>query len=147
MGGLTAAAVSGRREDVHSLVLWQPPFDLSATMTRLFGPLSTTKVRARGYFQAGMLELSEEFFTCLENFSIAREVRSFDGPVLIVNGKKDTIVPPETAKLWMEAFQHADLRVSMIDGADHAFTQDVWAWQAIGQTALWLEDKIHRQKT
>jgi hypothetical protein len=47
----------------------------------------------------------------------------------------------------MEAFQHADLRVSMIDGADHAFTQDVWAWQAIGQTALWLEDKIHRQKT
>jgi pimeloyl-ACP methyl ester carboxylesterase len=144
MGALTAAAVSGRREDVHSLVLWQPPYDLTQTMARLFGPLSTTKVRARGYFQAGMLELSEEFFTCLENFSIAREVRSFDGPVLIINGKKDTVVPPETAKQWMEAFQQADLRVSMIDGADHAFTQDIWAWQAIGQTALWLEDKIHR---
>jgi len=146
MGALTAAAVCGRRVDVHSLVLWQPPFDLMQTMTRLFGPMSSTKIRARGYFQAGMLELSEEFFTCLENFSIAREIRSFDGPVLIINGKKDQVVPPDTVAQWVEAFRRADLTVNLIDGADHAFTQDIWAWQAIGQTALWLEDKVHRPR-
>ena len=40
MGGLTAAALLGRRADIFAAVLWQPPFDLMKTMTRLFGPLS-----------------------------------------------------------------------------------------------------------
>ncbi len=145
MGGLTAAAVLGRRADVYAAVLWEPPFDLMQTMTRLFGPLSTTKIRARGYFQAGMLELSPEFFQCVENFSIAREVRSFDGPVLLVQGRKDQVVPPETVESWKAAFKQADLTVNWVEGGDHAFTNDAWAWQAIGQTTLWLEDKLVRE--
>lgn len=142
MGGLTAAAVLGRRADVYAAVLWQPPFDLLETMNRLFGPLSVSKIRARGNFQAGMMDLSPEFFECLENFSVAREVRSFDGPVLIVQGKKDTVVPVETTQAWVDAFKQARVTVELIEGADHAFTQDIWAWQAIGKTALWLEDNL-----
>jgi pimeloyl-ACP methyl ester carboxylesterase len=142
MGGLTAAAVLGRRVDVHAAVLWEPPFDLMQTMTRLFGPLSVAKIRSRGYFQAGMMELGPDFFECLENFSVAREVRSFDGPILLVQGRKDQVVPPETVQLWIDAFKCANVNVNWIEGADHAFTQDIWAWHAIGQTALWLEDKL-----
>ncbi|HEY9775956.1 MAG TPA: alpha/beta hydrolase [Planktothrix sp.] len=143
LGGLTAAAILGRRVDVSSAVLWQPPFDLKQTMQRMFGPMNVTKIRTQGYFQAGLMELGPEFFECLENFSVAREVRSFDGPVLLVHGAKDQVVPVETVDQWVGAFKRADLKVVVLDGADHAFTHDIWAWQAIGQTALWLEDKLH----
>jgi pimeloyl-ACP methyl ester carboxylesterase len=88
MGGLTAAAVLGRRVDVCAAVLWEPPFDLMETIKRLFGPLSVNKIRTQGYFRAGMMELGPEFFECLENFSVAREVRSFDGPVLLVKKRR-----------------------------------------------------------
>lgn len=142
MGGLTAAAVLGRRADVRAAVLWQPPFDLMQVMQRVYGPLSLTEVKARGAFQAGMMELSPEFFECLENFNAAREVRGFDGPVLIVQGRKDQVVPPETVQSWIAAFRRADVTVNFVEGADHAFTKDVWAWAAIAQTALWLEDKV-----
>jgi pimeloyl-ACP methyl ester carboxylesterase len=143
MGGLTAAAILGRRADICAAVLWQPVFDLMATMTRMFGPLSPTKIRARGSFQAGMLELSPEFFECLENFSIVREVRSFDGPVLIVEGRKDQVIDPSSVNDWTAAFKLADVTVKWVEGADHAFTKDIWAWKAIGETAIWLEDKLH----
>ncbi len=93
-----------------------------------------------------MLELGPAFFECLENFSIAREVRSFDGPVLLVQGRKDQVVPAETVQEWEQAFRRAELTVGWIEGADHAFTQDIWAWNAIGQTALWLEDKVSRKR-
>ena len=60
-GGLAGACLAARREDVKALVLWEAPHDMIATMKKLYGTTALKSVRTRGYFQAGMMQLSQPF--------------------------------------------------------------------------------------
>lgn len=142
-GGLTAACLAGRREDVAALVLWEPVFDMKGCIKRLYGNLSLKAVRARGYFQAGMVQVSEQFFTALDSLSVAETVEHFSRPVLIVQGVADTIVPVDTAYQWKRAFQSTEVEIDLLQEADHCFTRDAHTWAAIERSAAFLEAAFH----
>lgn len=141
-GGLAGAICAARREDVKALVLWEAPHDMVATMKRLYGALAVKGVRARGYLQAGMLRLGPCFFDTLEAIDVDQTIEHFSRPVLIVQGVEDTIVPVDTAFVWKRGLVGTDTKVHLIQHADHAFTQEAWAWEAIETTVSWLHANI-----
>jgi pimeloyl-ACP methyl ester carboxylesterase len=138
-GGLTAALLAGEREDVAALVLWEAVHDMKAVLKRLYGHLSLRAVRARGYMQAGMMQLGCGFFDTLDQLDVDGTAAKYAGPVLIVQGVEDTVVPVDTAYQWKRAFASTEAEVDLIPNADHAFTHDVWAWNAIDRTVAWLQ--------
>ncbi len=141
-GGLTAACLSGKRDDIAALVLWEAAFDMKATLKRLFGPLSLKAVRSRGYMQAGMLQLSPEFFDALDRTQPDQLIADYSRHVLIVQGIADTVVPVDTAYEWRRSFKNTDAEVLLIPDADHAFTRDVWAHPVIKKTVQWLNEHL-----
>jgi uncharacterized protein len=141
-GGLTAACLAGKRNDVAALVLWEAVFDMKATMKRIYGPTALRAVRARGYMQAGLIRLSPQFFEHLDKLDIARSVTGYDKPVLVVQGIEDTVVPVDTAFEWKRTFVLTEPEVALIPEADHAFTHDKWAWPVIERTVDWLKTKL-----
>ncbi len=143
-GGLTAACLAGKRSDVAALALWQAAYDMKATIKRLYGPLTLRAVRARGYMQAGMMQLGADFFETLDELNVDRLVQPFTKPVLIIQGVADTVVPVETAYQWKRSFSSTTVEVDLIQDADHAFTKDIWAWNTIERTTTWLETNLHR---
>jgi dipeptidyl aminopeptidase/acylaminoacyl peptidase len=141
-GGLAGAICAARREDVKALVLWEAPHDMVATMKRLYGPLAVKGVRARGYLQAGMLRLGQCFFDTLEAIDVNKTIEHFARPVLVVQGVEDTVVPVDTAFVWKRGFTGTETKVHLIQQADHAFTQEPWAWDAIETTVSWLHQQL-----
>lgn len=138
MGGLVGACLAGARDDIAALCLWEAPLDLLLTMTRLLGPYTVKSVRAKGYVQAGVIQLGPGFFEALEGFDAAEIVRDYRRPVLIVHGTADNIVPVETANQWKRSFTRTEAEVFLVDGGDHAFTRDAWSWPAVQKSAEWF---------
>jgi uncharacterized protein len=142
MGGLAAACVAAQRTDVKALTIWEAPFNLHATMTRLLGPLTVRAVRSTGFVQAGFIQLGVDFFETIEHFDTATIVSTYRGPVLIAQGTGDQIVPMDNAALWQTAFAQNKAEVFLVPEADHAFTRDSWSWPLINKTASWFKDNI-----
>jgi alpha-beta hydrolase superfamily lysophospholipase len=138
-GGLTAACLSAQRKDIVAMVLWEPVFDMKATMKKLYGPLSLRSIRSRGYMQAGMLELSESFFDRLDELTPELQSCDFAGRVLLVQGIADAVVPVDTAYQWRRHFRKTETEIHLIENADHAFTHEDWSWQAIDKSVRWLQ--------
>ncbi len=142
-GGLTAACLAARREDqLAALVLWEAPHDMIATMKKLYGTTALKSVRTRGYFQAGMMQLSPAFFETLERLNVEGTAAKFSRPVLIVQGVEDTVVAVDTAYHWRRSFTNTQTDIHLIQHADHAFTHEDWAWDAVHHTVDWLKEKL-----
>jgi uncharacterized protein len=149
MGGLATAyavsdIVSGRNLNPHvmeplSFALWNTPFDMEAVVTSWFGPLAVRRVRTRGSFNAVTVELTPKFFDSLAEFDPEQEIPAIRLPVLVVHGTQDDIVPKEAAKRWMHALRNAPMAIKMIHGADHAFSDERCAEQAIKSTLSWFQ--------
>jgi uncharacterized protein len=141
-GGLTAALLAAEKEDLAALALWAPVHDMLATIKRLYGHLSIRAVRARGYMQAGMMEIGPAFFDALETLHVNQTVASANAPILIIQGVEDSVVPVDTAYQWKRSFTSASVEINLIQQADHAFTHDIWAWNAIERTTAWLKQTL-----
>jgi dipeptidyl aminopeptidase/acylaminoacyl peptidase len=141
-GGLVGACLAGRREDIKALALWEAPHDMVATMKRLYGTANVKSVRARGYLQAGMFRLGAGFFDTLEALDVNATIEHFSRPVLVVQGVEDQVVLLDTAYAWKRNFVGTEVDVHLIQHADHAFTQEAWAWEAIETTVSWMHGKI-----
>jgi len=142
MGGLVSACLTGQRDDIAALCLWEAPLDLMFTMTRLLGPHTVKSVHTKGYVQAGTIQLGPGFFDTLEGLDAAELVRDYDRPVLIVHGTADNVVPLETANQWRRSFTKTEAEVFLVEGGDHAFTRDSWSWPAITRTTDWFSEKL-----
>lgn len=142
LGGLLAALTASKYPNVKAAVLWEPPFNLVATLKRLYGPLSFDKVRIRGYLQAGLLKLNADFiqqFEALDTNSICGLVSQ---PVLLVQGTADQVVTVGDADKWNEAMALNERFESVfIKDADHAFSSEKHALEVIELTLDWLKTK------
>lgn len=138
LGGLVASLAALESEDLESLVLWEAPFDLIETFTRLLGPFSFEKVRARGYLQAGLLQVSHDFVEGFRKLDTRELMKAVAIPVLVVQGTDDKIVRFEDAERWRKALISSACDVVYVQGADHAFPAEAHAEEAIAETIDWL---------
>jgi uncharacterized protein len=138
LGGSVAAIGASRRSDVKNLVMWESPYDLMGTFRRLLGPLTMMMIRTHGYLQAGLVQVSAEFCDQFEKLKPDLDTEKYKGRVLLVHGTRDFIVLPEESEKWKASFRKTECKLQLIEGADHPFTKEPWANEAIKHTLAWL---------
>lgn len=75
--------------------------------------------------------------------SVIASVSVLRGPVLVIHGEKDDIVPPSDAHDIAAAARQASLE--MVPGADHRFSREVHLRPALRRIAAFLATALHRE--
>jgi dienelactone hydrolase len=139
LGGLLAAYAISYRQDLKAAALWEPPFNLVATLKRLYGPMAFDRVRVRGYLQAGLMKLNAQFLGQFLELDASAFVPLISKPVLLIQGEADQVVTMEDAARWESVFEkHPDFESFYLAEADHAFTSESDALSVIDRTMSWF---------
>ena len=68
------------------------------------------------------MKLGQEYILTTQNLDIYRTAKEYTGPVRLVHGSKDTIVPLSCSDKFVEAYtQDADLII--VEGGNHTITR------------------------
>ena len=102
---------------VSALVAEEMPS--SATGLILFYPAFNISSLVNGF--AGFPGMETAFTESLKDYDIMEHIGNYPGPVLIIQGTKDFIVPPAVAQEACEKYQNAELH--LIKGANHGFNK------------------------
>jgi len=110
MGGFVSAMVAANNRSVKSLILWYPAFNIPEDSKKRYLSCDNTCF--------GM-ELSPLFNMATMNIDIFEIISEYKGPVCIIHGNQDQIVPISFSHKAVEVYDNACL--SIINGAGHGF--------------------------
>ncbi len=110
-GGYVSSYVAAQIPDsVRGLVLWYPAYVIP----------DDSKIRIKNNETTVFgLEISPEYDKVAVSIDIFGEIKKYKGPVQIIHGNRDEIVPISYSKKALEVYDDACLYV--IDGAGHGF--------------------------
>ncbi len=150
-GGLVATAVAGRSDKPDALVLWAAV----ANPEESFGGIVGAETLAKG-LEAGdaalpvtlpwgaVIELKRGFFEGVTTFDPPAELASYQGPLLIAHGTKDTTVLPTAVDVFLAAHEGEEIKwIADMDHVFNAFTGPETLDQMVGETITFL--KTHLQ--
>lgn len=101
MGGFVSALVAAKRvKEVKGLVLWYPAFVIPDDSKKRFENNDNTCFGT---------QLNPEFNICTKDIDIFNEIAVYDGPVTIIHGDKDDIVPISYSVRAVKAYEYAEL--------------------------------------
>lgn len=116
-GGFASSVAAARiPNDVAALILLYPAYVLIDDMHEAFRSLSAvpdTLIYRNG------IELGKKYFSDVWDYDPYAEIGSYKGPVLIIHGTNDEVVPLSYAKRAAQAYEYASLDV--IEGGTHGF--------------------------
>lgn len=120
-GGFVSALTAAKHPDlVQKLVLFYPalciPDDARAGQM-MFARFDPKNVPER--FRCGFMKLGRCYPTDVMDMDPFAEIKAYPGPVLIVHGTKDKIVPPDYSRRAAEGY--SDAKLYMIEGGAHGF--------------------------
>ena len=121
-GGLVATAVAGRSGRPAALVLWNAVADPVRTFSLILGDDAVARglaAPAGTTITANGIPLDAAFFHGLTTFSPTREIAAYPGPLLVIQGSRDSVVPPGSAQMLIAA--HRGEHVEWTEAMDHAF--------------------------
>lgn len=111
MGGLVSALVAAKHpETVQALILWYPAFGIPEDARIRF---------EKGDRKVFGITLSEAFDAEAMNINVYREIPAYSGPVLIIHGTADSVVPIRYSERAVSAY--ADVNLIRVSGAGHGF--------------------------
>ena len=111
MGGLVCALVAAEcGEDVRALVLWYPAFGI---------PEGAGKRYDAGVREVFGLRLGEAFDREAKEIDVYGTIPAYRGPVLMIHGDQDSIVPMSYSERALSAY--GDARLIVIPGAGHGY--------------------------
>ena len=147
-GGLVASAVAGRSGgDLDAVALWNAVEDPGQTFSSLLGAdvMQAGMAAAPGEAVAVTLpwgaeiELNGAFFEGIESFDPSAEIASYPGPLLVIQGERDTTVLPSSADAFMQAHEGPEeLWMADMDHVFNAFATDETLEQIIEATAAFF---------
>lgn len=115
-GGMVAALLGAdRRADVRALVLLYPALVIPDYARSQF----KTKSEIPEVTQALGTTVGRIYYEDVFDMDVYDEIKDFDGPVLIVHGDADTLVPISYAERASQTY--ADCTLKVISGAGHGF--------------------------
>lgn len=111
MGGFVASYVAGKHSElVKALCLWYPAFVIPDDSRKRFEVGDNTCFGTK---------LSPDFNEVAMNIDIYSQIGNYEGPVQIIHGDADPIVPIEYSNRAIATYRNASLEV--IKGAGHGF--------------------------
>ena len=123
MGSVVSSVVAAQRSDrVRSLTLWSPAavFVDDARSGSMQGRSVTAELE-RGWFDNGGVRLGPAFFEEARAFDVYGRAKGFHGPVLVMSGDADVVVPVRYAEAYAEVYGDA-ARITIVPGADHIWS-------------------------
>lgn len=116
-GGFVCAIFAGRNPGaVAAQILLYPAFDIPDAIKR--GLASPMDAPEKQYFH-GWLWMGRRYFVDMWDYEPYSEPMRYGGPVLILHGDRDGIVPLAYARKAAELYK--DARLEVIPGAEHMF--------------------------
>src|SRR5271165_1035807 len=119
MGGYLAALYAARHAEVEKLVLLAPAFSFASRWPETLGECAmdewkrTNTLKVFHYSEGRKVELGYQLIEDAGQYEAYPEVGQ---PVLIFQGQRDTVVPPEYSVTFAE--RHANARLRLIE-SDH----------------------------
>ncbi|MDO8531631.1 MAG: alpha/beta fold hydrolase [Dehalococcoidia bacterium] len=130
-GGMVVAAARDPRVRVLALL---------ATPVAIPAPAAQEIVDGYHYLQSGS-RLCAGFFRDVARYDILAAVRDFRGPVLVVHGDRDDVVPVEHAVRLHDAAR-GPKRLEVIPGADHVFSAPEHRERAVALCVEWFKTHL-----
>lgn len=120
-GGRLALLTAGRNDVFTSVCTWAGAYDQKGSEEEQY-----EIAKKNGYYEVtydwrDSLKQSPAYYECAMSIDYAKEVANIKAPILAINGKEDTVVPPETAQEIVDVSTNPDSQVLLLDGADHTF--------------------------
>lgn len=112
-GGLVSALVAAGHPELAGVVLWYPAFII---------PEAAKKRMASGVHEAFGVPFGEALDREAAEIDVYREIPAYTGPVLIINGDSDFVVPLSAVEKAQAVYENCDLLV--IEGAGHGYKPD-----------------------
>ncbi len=139
-GGLVSA-IGASALKTDGLVLLSPVADLNKRVAEL-NWLAQRGPNSQGLYEYGPHEISPTFVEKLTGFDPKKSVCSFKGPLLVVHGEKDEIIPFQESQMYMDWAQNCGLDATLhpIPGADHNYTSVPFVKETIQVVCSWLKE-------
>ncbi|MBD5560476.1 MAG: alpha/beta fold hydrolase [Clostridia bacterium] len=116
-GGYVSAVAAARRSAaVAALILLYPAFVAGDDMHRKFASLDA--IPEKLVYRNG-LEVGRRYFADLWDYDPYAEIGGYGGPVLIIHGTEDSVVPLSYSERARSVYPRAELR--LIRGGEHGF--------------------------
>lgn len=115
-GGLVSAMAAAQDPSVSGLLLLYPAFSIPGQARDMFPDHSDVPDKLE-FLGAVIGRRYYEDVTAVDPVKIQK---AYSGPVLILQGQKDTTVPPETAEIAVK--NYADARLIRLPNAGHGFS-------------------------
>jgi dienelactone hydrolase len=138
-GGTLAATLAGRDQRIAGTVLWSSaPGATPNWQPELHDVGGRMAVEVVGNL------IGEPFYTSLHQLHPIEELKRSRGPVLLVYGTDDEIVPALEVAQAEQQLTAAGIpnRVIRIEGADHVFFRHEWQQQVLQRTVAWLRQTL-----
>lgn len=121
-GGMVSAVVAARDPSaVRALVLFYPALSIVDDVHQTFA--SEDEIPAT-YSLFGWMTVGRNYATDVWDYDVFGEIGAYTGPVLIVHGDADNVVPVSYSQRAAQVYQNCELEV--IPGAGHGFTGDAY---------------------
>lgn len=109
---------------------------LNATQREILEKTGEVSFTSRGRF----LKITEAFFADAGNFDLPNLLASFDRPLMMIHGDRDEIIPVSEARRAQKA-GGGRVRLEIIAGADHMFSNEHHRSEASRLAANWFEEQ------
>ena len=140
-GGLVASMLAGYLglDKIKSVVLMAPAAMLhdNAVAGMLFGVRFDALRLPEYVIVLGKYKIGRRYIETAQRLNVYATAAKYKGPVLIIHGTYDRVVPYMYGQRYKETYQNADL--VLLNGFDHGFTQN------IGKTAEIVADFLKKQ--
>ena len=114
-GGLVSALAAAERDDIDTLILIYPAFSLPKMLRERYETLE----QVPDTFSFSGMRLGKGYCEDLWELDPYAAAGAFPGPVLLIHGDSDEVIPLESSEKALEAFP--DARLEVLEGAGHGF--------------------------
>lgn len=122
MGGVVAGIVAASEPGIAALCLWSPaavaPFEIGTGYLK--GRDIGAQLAALGYFDADGHRMSPALVEDITKLDVYGRSAAYRGPVHIVHGDGDEIVPVEYGRRYLDHYA-GNATLDVIEGADHGY--------------------------
>ena len=116
-GGIVSAITAPKRaENIRAMVLYYPAFCIPFDAREKY----PSKDAIADEVESFNLKIGGEYYRSVYDFDVYQTIRAYTGPVLILHGGKDAVVPLKYGEMGAETYQNCELHI--LPGEPHGWT-------------------------
>lgn len=135
MGGYVSLIRAGSKDDIKTVVSVSTPHSMAELLEK--------DIAKKGYTVIDGYRIGKNFLDDARIYDgkLREALGLIDCPILFVQGKADTMVPPEHARKLYRAVG-SEKEIKFIDGADHSYSPAVLRRKLVSAAVEWFRKRL-----